>query len=278
MSETTTDLRPEVAQFLARVEEHLLDLPATEREEVLGGLAADLDELVGERGSAALGDPETYAAELRAAAGLPAPTPTAAAVRPVSTGRGPAAVREAGRDLLDAVHGGWDRLLDAAPGDPRGFLAALQPVWWMLRGVVAWVLAQELRGPWLVVSGAWVTVLVVLVVGSVQLGRGAWRLGDLVRRSLLLRVAVVGLNLLAVALLPGAADRIAWQVAEQRAWQYGVATGDDGDPGTGTEVVTWRGRQACELEVLDARDRPVEGGYVLDLTNDRRLPLSSRRC
>lgn len=272
MSETTTDLRPEVADFLAQVEQRLLDLPTAERDEVLGGLAADLDELVSEHGVQALGDPDRYAAELRAAAGLPASAPSS------TTGatRGLVGARAALVDSVDAVRAGWDRVLAAAPGDTAGFLGALRPAWWVLRAWVAWMLVQDLRGPYVVVDLPWLLVLVVLVVASVQLGRGAGGLGRLVRRSVGIRLLVVALNLLALSLLPGAADRAAWAVAEQRAWQPtpGNATVVEVD----SEVVTWRGRQACELEVRDAEGRPVPGATVLDLTNDRRLPLSSRRC
>lgn len=272
MSETTTDLRPEVADFLAQVEQRLLDLPTTEREEVLGGLAADLDELVSEHGVQALGDPDRYAAELRAAAGLPASPPSSS---PGAT-LGVAGARAALLDSIDAVRSGWDRVLAAAPGDTAGFLGALRPVWWVVRAWVAWMLAQDLRGPYVVVDLPWLLVLVVLVVGSVQLGRGAWGLEGVARRSVGIRLLVVALNLVALALLPGAADRAAWHVAEQRAWQ--LAPGYAPVVEVDTDVVTWRGRQACELEVRDAEGRPVAGASVLDLTNDRRLPLSSRRC
>lgn len=273
MSETTTDLRPEVAAFLAQVEQQLLDLPTAEREEVLSGLAADLDELVSEHGVEALGDPDRYSRELRAAAGLPEPPPPGGE-RLAS--RGAAGARAALVDGVDAVRGAWDRLLAALPGDAGGFLGALRPAWWVLRAGVAWMLAQDLRGPYVVVDVSWLLVLLVLLVGSVQLGRGGWGLGELVRRSVGVRLLVVGLNLLALALLPGAADRALWRAAEERAWQLAPAYAPAGD--VDPDVLTWRGRQACELEVRDERGRPVAGASVVDLTNDRTLPMSSRRC
>lgn len=272
MSETTTDLRPEVADFLAQVEQRLLDLPTAEREEVLGGLAADLDELVSEHGVRALGDPDRYAAELRAAAGLPASAPSST---PGAT-RGVVGARAALVDSVDAVRAGWDRLLAAAPGDTSGFLGALRPAWWVVRAWVAWMLAQDLRGPYVVVDAPWLLVLAVLVVGSVQLGRGGWGLGRIVRRSVGARLLVVALNLMALVMLPDAADRAAWYVAEQRAWQ--LVPGDAPAVHVDPDVLTWRGRPACELEVRDAEGRPVPGAIVVDRTNDRRLPLSSRRC
>ena len=74
LSTGATAQRPEVAQlvnqFLTRVREHLADLSVDERDELLDGLDADLSEQLAEGG--ALPEPGSYAAELRAAAGLPA--------------------------------------------------------------------------------------------------------------------------------------------------------------------------------------------------------------
>ena len=71
MNEDTVNLeaRPDVAAFVAAVRARLADLTDEEREELLGGLEADLSERLTE-GEADLGDPAAYAAELRAAAGL----------------------------------------------------------------------------------------------------------------------------------------------------------------------------------------------------------------
>ena len=75
MTTAPTDARGEVATFVAAVRARFADLGPEEREELLGGLEADLADLVVERGPGVLGDPEAYAAELRAAAGLPAADP-----------------------------------------------------------------------------------------------------------------------------------------------------------------------------------------------------------
>jgi len=70
MNDTTRlEVRPEVADFLDKVRARLSDLTDEEREELLGGLEADLSELVSDGGSVAeLGDPRAYADELRSAA------------------------------------------------------------------------------------------------------------------------------------------------------------------------------------------------------------------
>ncbi|MCW2853652.1 MAG: hypothetical protein JWM84_3316, partial [Nocardioides sp.] len=69
-----TPARPEVEAFVADVRARLADLSDDEREELLGGLEADLSDQVAD-GAVVLVDPAAYAAELRAAAGLPERTP-----------------------------------------------------------------------------------------------------------------------------------------------------------------------------------------------------------
>ena len=77
MNEDTVklDARHDVTAFVAAVRSRLADLTEEEREELLGGLEADLSERLAEGEAelgAGLGDPVAYAAELRAAAGLEA--------------------------------------------------------------------------------------------------------------------------------------------------------------------------------------------------------------
>lgn len=208
----TVRLAPaEVRDFVDRVRRHLEDLDLDEQQELTAGLEADLADLVAERGSDALGDPEAYARELRLAAGH------APRVEERSRGRG---VRPAVMDAIDSTHASWDRLLDAFPGDLRGFMAAFQPVWWVLRAIVAWLVAQDLRTPSLVVDGPHLVVLAVFVVVSVQLGRRRWGVDRLLTSSVAARLLLVALNVFAVTMTPGAADRLAWHISDERAWQY----------------------------------------------------------
>jgi hypothetical protein len=261
---TAPVVRSDVEQFVAAVREHFSDLDVAEREELLGGLEADTADLVAERGTGALGDPGAYAAELRAAAGLPAYAPRRARALP-TIGLG---------DVLDEVHRFWDRALDALPGSPRGFLESLQPVWWVLRAVVAWLLAQDLRHPSVVLDARWWPVLALMVVGSVQLGRGRWGLGFL-RTAAAGRLLVVTLNLVALGLLPGAVDRLAWHVGETRGEQlYGHLYDEVQDSGT----ITYQGRQICRLRVVDEQGRRVEGLRVLDATSGTVLPMNIPSC
>ena len=68
-----------VHEYVERVRAALADLPPEDLDELTGGLEADLREQAGELPpgtdlAAAFGAPTAYAAELRAAAGLPGPT------------------------------------------------------------------------------------------------------------------------------------------------------------------------------------------------------------
>jgi hypothetical protein len=273
MSTTETGpVAPEVRLFLARVRHELADLDPEEVGEMTDGLEADLTELVAERGASALGGPADYAAELRTAAGLEA-RPLPLRRRPVYAG-----VRDAVARALDAGRAGWFRVLDALPGRPRGFLEALQPAWWVARAWIAWMVAQDLRGPYVVYDALWVAVLAVFVIGSVQLGRRRWGAVRLLPGSVPARLGLVALNLIAVAALPGAVDRTGWHFAEERApMLYGDAWNDE-PSAVNPHVITYEGRQACVLEVRDAQGRPVPGAYVWDATGRRTLPMSTDAC
>lgn len=267
--ERTTILAPaEVRAFVARVREHLGDLDAEEQQELTIGLEADLTDLVAEHGPEALGDPVVYARELRTAAGHDP------VMRPRPGVRGvPRAVMEA----IDTVHETWRRLLGSFPGDLGGFLGALQPVWWVLRAWVAWMFAQDLRAPDVVIDGPWLAVLGVFVVVSVQLGRRAWGIGRLLTASVLARLLLVGLNVFAVTMLPGAVDRLSWHIAEEKAWQFGWETAG-GAGAVDPDAITYQGRQACVLEVRDASGRAIPRAYVWDVTGDRPLPMNDENC
>jgi len=201
----------EARDFVDAVRGHLADLDRDEQQELTAGLEADLAEVVAERGTDALGDPVAYARELRIAAGH-APK---MAERP--GGRG---VRQALLDAIDSTHAGWDRLLDSFPGDLRGFVAAFQPVWWVLRAFVAWMVVQDLRAPSLIVDAPHLVVLGALVVVSVALGLRRWGVDRLLTTSLAARLLLVALNVFALTMTPGAFDRLEWYVAGAHAWQY----------------------------------------------------------
>lgn len=135
--------------YAERVRAALADLPAAERDDLVAELDDHLAEVAAELPEAGgtlaerLGPPEAYAAELRAAAGLPpAPSPVHAA--------------RSGPDL-------W-----AGPRAVARFLPELRPGWWVLRGLI-FAAAPALLLP----AGVLLTLLLSLVTVplSVLLGR-----------------------------------------------------------------------------------------------------------
>jgi hypothetical protein len=172
----TTVNDPRVDDYLRRVRAALADLPAETREELLEEEPAHLAEVLDE-GSLGLeerlGTPEAYAAELRAAAGLPlatgAPRGPAVATDLLRRGRVLAARADrAGGNLL-----GYARLAD--------LWRLLRPGWWVLRGyLVGLLILDSVRGdsmarllPVGVGDGvfAWLFVVVACVVASVRIGQ-----------------------------------------------------------------------------------------------------------
>ena len=187
-----TDIRPEVALFVARVREHLADLTEDERDELLDGLEADLSEQLAEGGS--LPDPTAYAAELRAAAGLPA-----AGRRRLGVPAG---------NLLDQAREGWLGWTrhNRATSEAWTLVQALRPAWWVLRAWIAVTLLDQMVGPWEFVT-LWPTlgsnlvgpvVLVAAIVVSALVGLGRLWPGAGPDRSAAARLVLLGLNVLAV--------------------------------------------------------------------------------
>jgi hypothetical protein len=204
------DTRPEVAAFVEKVRDRLSDLGDEEREELVGGLEADIDELVSDGGSVAeLGDPRAYADELRAAAGLERRQTEAGTV---GSGflRGHGARRRLGERVdavLDGARRRWAELVGVpALRGPWDLLVTLRPVWWVLR---AWVAVQLLAlftqggsmpTPVPTIGGPVMGSLIwlVAIVVSVQIGRNQVWPGSGAARRTLARVVLLGLNTFAV--------------------------------------------------------------------------------
>jgi hypothetical protein len=226
-----------VPAFVAAVRSHLADLTEEEREELVGGLEADLAERLAE-GEGDLGDPAAYAAELRAAAGL----------ERRSRGRlGSSAGDldgEAVRRWLDDTHDRWDQAMSRPGLAPTwDFLTTLRPVWWVARAVVAVLL----------VGVVWPLVLVAAVV-SVQIGRRRWWPGNRVTRSVGTRVLLLGLNLFAVAMAPLA-------VAEL---PFGGGYGSSAVYVPPTPGLQDRGLFVENVFPFDAAGRPLTGVQLFD--------------
>ncbi len=120
MTAATDPTTRQAQDYLAAVEEELADLPGEDRSALLEDLAQHLDSLAAEDDdrpvAVRLGPPAAYAADLRAAAGLPARTGGAAST-PVRL-----------RERLAALPTG------AAVRETRRLVRELRPAWWVLRG------------------------------------------------------------------------------------------------------------------------------------------------
>ena len=264
MSEPHTDptrilaveTRPEVHAFVRAVRARLSDLTEEEREELAGGLEADMSDLVVERGVEALPDPADYAAELRMAAGFSAQAQAARGV-----------VRDRLTAWLDRGSGTWNRWVDAEDhlGLPA-FAHTLRPVWWVLRALCATALLTEIfsnQG----IFGFTLTravVALVAVVLSVQLGRGSWGIGAWIRRSLLLRILLIGLNVFAVILLPVMFDRF---FAARGDIAYAEQAFFPGD------TLSFRGMAVQNVYPYDAQGKPLVGVQLVD-QDGRRLVVA----
>lgn len=139
MSAPDTMSTVEVEEYVQAVSEALAGLPAAARDDLLEDLPDHLAEIVAEgEGSLRdrLGEPATYAAELRAAAGFPDDVDSTS---PGSWRVGFASARRRAHDRAARLDVQLGRLV----GYPRfaDLLHALTPGWWLLRG---WLAAQLL--------------------------------------------------------------------------------------------------------------------------------------
>jgi hypothetical protein len=260
MNTTALPVRPDVAAFVARVRESLADLSEDDRLELTEGLEADLTDQVAEHGGAVLGDPESYARELRAAAGF---DPVARRRLRVPTGRSLA-------EQLDIVRHLWD----AAAARPRvapvwTVLVALRPAWWVIRGYVAAVLAARLVPGWYDYGLIWLpgvhaalglVILVVCVAGSALVGTGrVWPGPGSPGSSSVSRVVLLLLNVVALVALPvinGQFDEQSWSRYSQG---YNEAQVIDDDSG-----VMNRGDEVCNIAAYDASGQPLVGVQLFD--------------
>ena len=270
------DPRPDVAAFVAEVRARLADLPPDERQELTDGLEADLSDLVAETGPEALGDPETYTRELRAAAGLePVMGPVAGAGRPT----GERVIR-----LLDTWHARWDRAAADLPGRPWEFLTALRPLWWVFRAWVGVELLDLLLGgyPYAYaprILGAGLVLTVVAVVVSVQIGRGRVWPGTHLRRSPAARALLLGLNVLAVVAAPVVLDQLDARTSYATTYSEPVQ-----QTPSGTGLRRPDGSFVENVYPYDAKGHPLTGVQLYDergepvlVTRDPALVPSSGR-
>lgn len=154
----TQAVHPEVAQYVAQVRAYLADLSPDEVEELTAGLEADLtDEREESEGGAAwrarVGEPATYAAELRAAGGLPPARP--------------APPSERNLDPFEQAVARWDAWAKPEWLQPLLEVARVfAPVGWVLRGAIAAFATVGLVG---LISASLLLPGLVALVGLVAL-------------------------------------------------------------------------------------------------------------
>ncbi|WP_244930398.1 hypothetical protein [Nocardioides sp. W7] len=269
MSEPTTTARPDVEAFVAQVRARLADLGEDEREELLDGLEADLSDQLAD-GSTDLGDPWLYAAELRAAAGLP------------EAGR----ARRAGHLLpraadvehaLDQARERWSDLLGRFPAQVGEVLAALRPAWWVARAWVAVTLLDQSTGPWerismvpsFAVTGLGLVLLLAAVTVSTLLGLGRLWPGSGPARTLGARLVLIGLNSVAVVvLLTFSFSSGTYFSSSSTPWGEGVYRGEpvhprdglrlDGTPVRNVFAFDAQGRQLTGVQLFRANGDPLQ--------------------
>jgi hypothetical protein len=267
MTESITEPRPDVAAFVEQVRSHLGDLTLEERDELVDGLEADLAEQLDDGATGLLGDPTSYAAELRAAAGLP-PAPRRG--RP----RLPRATLAGLDGTLDRVRARSDALVTARHETRAAWsvVSALAPVWWVLRAWLAVTLLDRLTGPWeritslptFGVPGLGLVLLGVAVVLSVLVGQGHLWPGRPGRWPTQARLVLLALNVFAVTLLPalvGGPLTTSRAVASYENDTYYMGYRDAQSQQSGVAV---NGRQLRNIYPYDASGQPISGVQLFD--------------
>lgn len=249
---TTSIITPQIASFAEAVRDALHDLPAEEREELTEGLEADLAEAYAEDLERELPDPVEYATELRNAAGLPKSETTEVgmfATLALSMRRTRASMASVVRE-----NPALEPVVD--------FLVASRPAWWLVRAWVAAGLVSAFLGlnsGFIPMSGLVGATFILLLVVSVQWGRGRWGADRLTP------VIVLG-NVAAALLLLPVAD---W--ANQDTYAYvnegpGDLTGVylDGEPVTNIFPYDADGEPLEDVQLFTDAGRPlatsVQGG------------------
>ncbi len=269
MNDTQILAHPAVEAFVEEVRARLGDLTDEQREELLDGLAADLTEQLADGADGVLDDPVAYAAELRSAAGLPEQRRTLPRLHAPTPQRVEA--------TLDRARAAWLGRM----GDNRAWevVEALRPAWWVARAWVAVTLLDQATGQWEPVSlvpsldvpllGA--GLLAVAVVVSVLIGLDRLWPGSGSERSLLARLTLIALNVVALLVplsfgisspgyLSGTPDEYAgYDQGYADATRSGDANGlrSNGDPVRNIFAYTMEGRPIGPVQLFDQDGQPL---------------------
>jgi len=266
---TTTDATDRADAYLAQVRRHLATLTDDERDDLLDDLTAHVHEVAASRHGPlvdVLGTPETFAAELLAAAGL-APTGSA--------GPGGAA-RHTAASLVS-----WTSTVRSHPWTRAvaDFLPELRPAWWVARGWLLvyglWLIGAEDRGslplPELFDSALLgVIAAVAASVVSVRLARRSSPPRYLIVIDLLAVVAALVLLLRVDDLATGpTVDYVGYQGAPVAS---GTLAHADGSPITNIHAYGADGEPLEQVRLFDQHGRPIE---IHDATGEWGEPLVS---
>ena len=256
---TTSTVAPEIAKFAAAVREALADLPEEDRDELTDGLEADLSESLAEDLRRTLPDPVAYAAELRAAAGLPARTRKRGAL---------AGLAKSWHDTLTDI--GIAIRRNPALAGALDFLDAVRPIWWITRAWLGtWLLATFFgysRGYWF--DAGWWIVLVGFAVISVQWGRGNWH------SRAVPALVVIGNVIAVIAFLPvmAAADNGGTGSGSfDRGYSAGADSVLNDPPAKG---LMFNGKPLQNIYAYDAQGRPLHHVQLFDQSGHPLDPFS----
>ncbi|WP_136586390.1 hypothetical protein [Microbacterium hydrothermale] len=253
----TTTVHDDIRAFAAAVRSHLDDLPADEVDDLLDGLEADLSDQASEAGDDfELPDATTYAAELRAAAGLPE--------------RGSVATPKKRFAIVDDVRHGWREIHDRVRANAAGawlldLLVSLRPAWWVLRGVVfyLWIFLSVMSRPstggildaFLTLRYnpvSWAILLTSLLV-SIQWGRGRWAPFRWIR---VVRTVSTVIAVIAVPMLAGSISTAMTQLFT--GWVDAPQVGYE-TPGLAID-----GQRIRNIYAYDAAGDPITGVQLFD--------------
>ncbi|MET8230104.1 hypothetical protein ABZS77_05420 [Micromonospora sp. NPDC005298] len=247
----------DITDYVARVRAALADLPPAQRDELTEDLADHLAEFAAETDGTLverLGEPETYAAELRSAAG--------------ATGGGGRNLDQRVATALVQVRGQL-RAIDTRLGPALGyetaseFLRLLRPAWWVLRGYLAAMLVTVMstggsigllpRFGGELLAGLF--MLVGFVLASIWLGRRSGGLARWPRSAVQVGSAV--LVAFALVALVNAEDRLGYDD------YYYDQTSVDSQYSQVRDVFVYdsEGRLVENARLFDQNGNPIRLGY-----------------